>query len=94
MAAGERSLAADLARRCSRRLRTGVLLSLSLRVVLLDEFCEYLQAAEVAAHTAIGRALAEDEEGGAANPAKKAKPAVTLKRASTRGPSMLSPSAH
>lgn len=56
-------------------------------MVLLDEFCEYIQAAEVAAHTSIGRALAEDEEGGAAKAAKKAKPAVSLTRSHAKPPS-------
>lgn len=33
-------------------------------VVLLDEWCGYLKAAEVAAHTAVGQLLSADEAGG------------------------------
>jgi hypothetical protein len=37
-------------------------------VVLLGEFCDYVKAAEVAAHTCVGRDLAEDEHGGVGKP--------------------------
>jgi hypothetical protein len=33
-------------------------------IVLLDEWCEFIKAAEIKAGTALGKSLAEDEEGG------------------------------
>jgi len=33
-------------------------------IVLLDEWCEFIKAAEIAAGTELGKTLAEDEEGG------------------------------